>query len=81
MKSPSFSIVYSMLFPFNWFAIFFLEVFVLNKFIIYVGIFPHTPLWLGYVELIDLKHISYEIFLATSLLNIFVYSFLRSYAY
>lgn len=70
MKSPPFSIVYSMLFPFNWFAIFSLEVFVLNKFIIYVGIFPHTPLWLGYVELIELKHISYEIFLTTSLLNI-----------
>lgn len=70
MKSPPFSIVYSMLFPFNWFAIFSLEVFVLNKFIIYVGIFPHTPLWLGLIELIELKHISYEIFLTTSLLNI-----------
>lgn len=70
MKSPPFSIVYSMLFPFKWFAIFSLEVFVLNKFIIYVSIFPHTPLWLGLIELIELKHISYEIFLTTSLLNI-----------
>lgn len=69
MKSPSFFIVYS-IFSFNWFAIFSLQVFDLNKFTIYVGIFPHTPLWLGCVELIELKHISYEIFLATILLNI-----------